>query len=148
MKSEEVILQHLQIGDLRIRVWFEVVDDLAVKLLPVVYQQVCPSFFTADCKLVPWHSRTVDILIWSLKTHEAVLFVSYAYATAPADGTRGNELAAKPVTLPPCLHTPVMVSRTSSDILVVEPRTLHGSRASLQVAKGIIQVTLANYSMC
>lgn len=46
------------------------------------------------------------------------------------------------VTLAPCLHTPLMVASTDSGVPFIEPKTLRASRASLQVANGIIDVSL------
>lgn len=89
---------------------FEVVEDLAVdpQLDTFSLDKCIQNNFSAECMLVPWHLQPVDILTQSPRTSTAIPFAYHGYATAQADRSRHYAVVAKPVTLAPCLHTPVM----------------------------------------
>lgn len=91
--------------------WLGVVERFAVDpLLNTSFiDRYVQGIFLTERKLVQRHSRTVDILTQSPKTSSAVPFADHQYVKAPADETSNTAVAAKPVTLKPCLHTPVMV---------------------------------------
>lgn len=132
-RSESFIPFHFQIVDLSIRVWFGVVTSVAVDLLlgtSFIHRYVQEKF-PSERKLVPWHSRPVDILPQSLMTSNTVLFVDHEYATALAKETRRNVEAALPVTLAPCSHKIVMVTSSFSGHLIIKSRNLRASRAFL-----------------
>lgn len=75
-----------------------------------------------------------------------VLSSDHEYATVSADETCHNELVARTVTLTPCSHTPVIATRTCSGLLIIKPKTVRFSHASLQVVRGIDAVTLGQPS--
>lgn len=65
IRSERDILLLLQIGDLRIYLWFKVVKDLTIDLLlgtSFIHRYVRGTFISKS-KLVPWLLRPVDIPI-------------------------------------------------------------------------------------
>lgn len=142
IKSEGVILLHLQIGDLRIRVWFGVDGDfvdesqLGISFFHRFFQGIIP----AEWKLVPWHSLSVNILTHSSKTRNAVSFADHGYATAPVGKTRHIVVVFKPVTLAPYLHSPDIVTKPCSDLLFITLKTLRAMCASLKIAEEIIEV--------
>lgn len=63
------------------------------------------------------------------------------YTIVPAKKKRHNVVVAKPVPLASCLRTPVRAKRACSGLPIMESKTFRGSRQSLQVARGIIEVT-------
>lgn len=95
------------------------------------------------CQSVSSYSCTSDPSTYkppSSRASSAVSSADSGYAAAPAKETSHNVLVAKPVTLVPCPHTPVMVPSICSFPPIIEPKSLPASRASLQTARWIIEV--------
>lgn len=103
-----------------------VFQDLAADLLlsTSFIDQNLQDIFPAKHKLVPWHLGPVEILTQSSNTINVVSFADHESATAPANKTRHNLVVSKKVTLVPSLHTPVMVTRTCSGFLTINPVTI------------------------
>lgn len=61
---EGVILLHVQLGDLRVRVWFGVVKNLAVSVLlgTSFIDRFVTGIFPPERKVVPQNSEPVDII--------------------------------------------------------------------------------------
>lgn len=98
------------------------------------------GIFLSERKLVSGHSQPVDIITESSKARNAVLFADYQYCAVPGGETSHNRLAANLVKLALYSHRPEMVANSCLRILIIDPTSLHASRASLQIAKGIIEV--------
>lgn len=118
---------------------FEVVETLANDLLFCMLSSYgyVQGIFPSKLKLVPWYSRPIDILTQSSKDSSAISFMDHEYAAVPADETRHNLVAAKPVALAPFLLTPVMVTNTCSSVLIMEPKLLRAYCVFLVVKENI-----------
>lgn len=78
-RSEIVSLLTMQIGNLRLRVWFGVFKDLAINLLLCTesIDQYVHGSFPEDGKLLSWHSRHIETLLQLSKTIIAVSYTDH-----------------------------------------------------------------------
>lgn len=129
-RSEGIVLLHLQIGDLRILVWFGVFKRLDINLLPdtlfidLYVQNILPM----ERMLVQGHSWPVESLTQSWKRSYAVSFANLEHASALANKTDRKVALAKPVTLTSRFHTTATVMSTSLGILIVRQKTDFSAR--------------------
>lgn len=123
-------------------------DTGLLKTLPSTFHwPYCSStdmfkvFYPQQRKFIPWHPQSVDVLVQSSNSSNSASFSDHEYPTASAEKILHHIVVAKQVTMAPESHSPVMVTRAYSD-LIIKPITFHASRASLQKAGGIIKGTL------
>lgn len=66
-----LILLHLLLGKLNTPTWVRLASHLAVNILLLFsfsYRVIC-RLFLLECKVVPWHSQTVAILVYAKQFH-------------------------------------------------------------------------------
>lgn len=126
-----MILLHLQIGDARIRVQFEVVDNLVTDLLIGIYSidKYMRKSFSAERKLVSWLLRPIYIILLPSKTQLATTVAdrtdSQPIFTLVADDTYHKVVVANSIILAPYTHTLPLVTSGGLDMVVVKPTHEH-----------------------
>lgn len=105
--------------------WFEVGKSFEVYHLQEMSSnyRYAKGILSAERKLVQFYLPHIDILKQASKTSNDLSFANLEYATVPVDETRNNVVVAQPVTITPCMHTPIMITSTFLGFLIIKPKT-------------------------
>lgn len=146
ISSKKANLQHLEIGVLPIRVWSEVVDNLAAEpsLAEFFIDMYICELFLAERKLVLWHWQPVDIVVSTAKIAFSVTVSAHINSRTSfesvARGIYHTVVAAKADKLLPHAHNPVLVRKVCSGMRVVNPINDSARRAPPHVVREIEKV--------
>lgn len=147
---EGVIPMFVRIGDLRVRAWFGVVENLAVDILvgTSFIDRCIRGIFPTERKIVPWHSRPVSILTSSSNISSKFPRVEFL----DHDGTQSEVKeddeeeefflcrVSRPITIPADTQAAVSVSSQGAGLMLVETHMHLAKRRCSMAARGIMEI--------
>lgn len=114
LSSKGAVLLHLQMDVLRIRLWFELADNLAEDLLlgTSFVDKYIREVFLAERKLFLWYSQPATVIEPATKIHDAVTRANHIDNLPPsspvADEIYHKAVDAKVAAMAPHAHTSVL----------------------------------------
>lgn len=133
------ILLFVKIGELRVRVWFGIVKNLAVDILlgTSFIDRYIQGIFLSERKILPWHSQPVPILSRNNNTAVRLHLYEQHRTEMPVTAIR----VAQQTMVPPRSKICIPANSSVTGMFQLEPRSLAPSSPMLHVAPGIVKPT-------
>lgn len=134
-------------GYLRVRAWFGIFENLAVDvLLGALFIDQCKwRKFPTEQKLVPWHSRPVEII--SMKNSNNSVYADIAVFnenTKPIDDVVSGEHQSRPVvrqiSIPTYTQAAVLVNYYAAGLITIETHGKVVEQRCSRTARGVMDI--------
>lgn len=129
--------------------WFGVAPHLAINLLlgTSFIHRLIRTKFPLERKKVPWHSHQVAVLAyWRLSAAETTSLISHALNENTAHKATQHELTTtsarvqRQIAVPSNTSTQVLVNKTASKVLLIQPHSRRPSRWKTLAARGTMYI--------